>query len=489
MNRLLAATVAFFVLSGCTVGPNYRKPPEAMPANWVEPAEGVSTEGPVEIARWWTLFDDPTLDALIEQAMEADKDLKIARARVREARAQRAIAASQLFPSIDANAEYARVRPGLNSSPSSVSAVSEAGVGGTFSGAYDLYQAGFDASWELDIFGGVRRSVEAATANVSASEEDYRDTLVTLLSEVAVNYLTVRGTQLRLAIARNNIEAQKKTLELTEVRFEAGLSSELDVSQARAQLSTTESQIPQLEITAKQAMHQLATLLGTPPAPLVEQLSETAPIPGVPPVVPVGIPSDLLRRRPDIRRAERQLAAATARIGVATADLFPRFFLTGNIGQASMSLADIGRSASSFWGFGPSMSWSIFNAGRVRGAIEVQNAQTEQALGNYEKTILVALQDVENALVAYSKEQSRRDSLVSAVAANERAVEISNELYSRGLVDFLRVLISQLALYSTQDQLAVSDQLVSSNLVALYKALGGGWDVPPPGPGLISSVQ
>jgi outer membrane protein, multidrug efflux system len=476
----VAITFTFLISAGCMVGPDYKQPKEQMPAKWVEVSKG-ATEAPADVKQWWTLFNDPTLNSLIEQAEKANKDLKIAYARIREARAQRTISASGLFPSINTSGSYERTRGSSNASPPSVPSglvPPSPGTGGSFTGAQDLFQGGFDASWELDFFGRIRRSVEASTADVSASEENYRDTLVTLLSEVAVDYLTVRGAQLRLDIAKKNIEAQRQTLELTQVRFEAGLSSDLDVSQARAQLATTESVVPSLEITSRQAMYQLATLLAQTPEYLVGELSREAPIPHIPPEVPVGLPSDLLRRRPDVRRAERQLASATAQIGVATADLFPRISLTGNFGQSSMSLNDIALSSSSFWSIGPTVKWNLFNAGATRANIEVQRARTEQALGTYEKTVLTSLQDVESALVAYSREQTRRDHLVVAVNSNQRAFDISSELYARGLVDFLRVLESQRSLYVTQDQLAVTDQQVASNLVSLYKALGGGWETP-----------
>ncbi len=476
-SSLLYAIICL-VSSGCMVGPNYIKPKEWLPQKWVEgKAQGVNFSAPADITHWWSVFNDPTLDSLIGEATKANKDLKVAAARVREARAQRAVTASSLFPSLDVTALYQYYRTSGRSTPSAVAANSTGGDTPTFINGLDLYQAQFDASWEIDIFGRVRRSVEAATADLASFEENYRDTLVSLLAEVAVNYMSVRGSQLRLEIALRNIDAQRKTLELTRERFQAGLSSELDVAQASAQLAATESQVPSIETTARQSMHQLATLLGTVPDVMVEQLSKAEPLPGVPPEVPVGLPSDLLRRRPDVRRAERQLAAATARIGVATADLFPRLSLTGNLGQASMSLADITMSSSSLWSVGPTVKWNIFNAGATRANIEIQNAKTEQALGNYEKTVLTSLQEVESALVAYSKELSRREALAAAVRASERAYEISSELYAKGLVDFLRVLDSQRTLYLSQDQLASSDQQVSANLVALYKALGGGWEV------------
>lgn len=475
---LLLSAVVCLASSGCMVGPNYLKPRAWMPQKWVETkAQGVVFNAPAGVTRWWGVFNDPMLDSLIDQAVKANKDLKISAARVREARAQRTVTASGLFPAVNASALYQHARSSENASSSSTGASSTGGDTATFTNGLDLYQAGFDASWEIDIFGRVRRSVEAATADLAASEESYRDTLVTLLSEVAVNYVSVRGSQLRLEIARRNIETQRQTLELTRERFAAGLSSELDVAQASTQLSTTESQVPSLESAARQAMHRLATLLGTVPENMVEQLSKAEPVPSVPPEVPVGLPSDLLRRRPDVRAAERQLAAATARIGVATADLFPRLNLTGNLGQASMSLTDFAKSSSSFWGLGPTIQWNIFNAGATLANIEVQKARTEQALGTYEKAVLTSLQEVESALVAYSRELARRESLAAAVRSSERAYDISSELYAKGLVDFLRVLDSQRSLYLTQDLLASSDQTVSSNLVSLYKALGGGWEV------------
>lgn len=472
------AAVLFLCLimgSGCMVGPNYIKPATEMPKTWVEKSQEISTETPSDLAHWWTVFKDQTLDSLIEQSIKANKDLKIAQARIREARAFRSVAVSGLFPTLEANASYRHQRESFNTSRFEIP--SEFIPSGTFTEGIDLFQGGFDALWELDFFGRTRRSIEAGTADVAASVEDLRDTLVTLLSEVAVNYMTVRGAQLRLAIAKKNIEAQSETLKLTEVQLRAGLTSELDVAQARAQLETTESQVPIIETRLKQAIYQLATLLGTTPEPVVEQLTMHEPLPDPPPGVPVGLPSDLLRRRPDVRRAERQLAAATARIGEATADLFPRFTLTGELGQASTDLSKIAKSSSTFWSLGPTILWNVFNAGRTRANIEVQKARAEQALWVYEKTVLNSIQDVESALVAYLKEQERRESLMKAVSSNQRAVDISNALYTRGLVDFLRVLDSQRSLYVTEEQLALSTEQVNSNLIRLYKALGGGWEV------------
>lgn len=472
------------IFSGCTVGPDYINPKHWLPGQWTESkSKGVVYEAPADVAQWWKVFKDPTLDSLVDQAIKANKDLKVAAAKIREARALRVSAVAGLYPTVTGSGKYNLYRTSETTSrsvleklPAGLVAPST-GDSPTFRDSLDLWQAGFDASWEIDLFGRVRRSVEAATADLEASQENYRDTLVSLLAEVAVDYMNLRGAQARLEIALRNIDAQRQTVELTRAKFEAGLSSELDVAQASAQLAATESQVPSFETTVRQSIYQIATLVGTTPGDMAEQLSKTVPVPDTPPSVPVGLPSDLLRRRPDIRRAERQLAAATARIGVATADLFPSISLTGSLGQSSMNLAEIAKSASSFWSIGPAVKWNIFNAGSIQANIEAQRARTEQALGTYEKAVLVSLKDVESALVAYSKEQTRRESLASAVRSNERAHEISSELYARGLVNFLTVLDSQRSLYLTQDQLAASNQTVSSNLVAIYKALGGGWEL------------
>lgn len=471
-SRLLLCLVfgdlLLWVLSGCAVGPDYHRVDPTVPAKWSQALPGHDLAGGAsELVQWWRAFRDAELDFLVERAIQSNLDLKLAGARIREARAQRGVVAAGAYPQLNTSGSFARSRPSANAS-SPASAVED----------LNFYQAGFDARWEIDIFGGVRRAVEAANAQIDSSEENRRDVLVSLLAEVARNYVQVRGSQLRISLANHNFETQRQTLELAKARFEAGLSSELDVAQAKASLATTEAQIPSLEASLKQAIHQLGVLLGQEPGALIEELSKVQPIPSPPPEIPLGIPSELLRRRPDLRRAERDLAAATAQIGVATADLFPKFSLTGAAGLESVGVADFLTSGSRFWSIGPTIRWPIFDAGRIRANIEVQNARQEQALVQYEKVVLTSLADVENALVAYAKEQATRSSLAQAVEANQRAVDISSELYARGLVDFLNVLVNQRALYQLQDQLAQSDQNLSTDLVALYKALGGGWKVP-----------
>jgi outer membrane protein, multidrug efflux system len=472
--RAASLGLAFFA-SACAVGPNYQKPDFPVPSKWQEAQQtGIDTRS-AELTRWWTSFNDPLLDSLVERAVRSNLDLRVAEARIREARASRAVTAAGEWPAVDVSSSYKRIRSSENAF-----AVSPQGGGGpsSFPGGnldQNFYQAGFDASWEIDVFGGVRRSIEAADATIEANVENRRDVLVTLLGDVARNYIDVRGFQSRLEVARANLKSQQDTLDLTKVRFQAGLASDLDVAQQEGQLNTTAAQIPTLESSLKQAAYRLDVLLGSQPGALWDELSKAGAIPSLPPEVLVGLPSELLRRRPDIRTAERQIAAATAQIGAATADLFPKFSLTGTAGLQSISASDWFTGRSRFWSVGPTISWPIFDAGRIRANIEVRNAQQEQALAQYEKTILAALGDVETSLVNYSREQARYRSLSDAVAANRRAVEMSNELYIRGLVDFLNVLENQRSLYASENDLAQSEAAMASNLVSLYKALGGGW--------------
>jgi NodT family efflux transporter outer membrane factor (OMF) lipoprotein len=476
VTKLSAINAGLVLLAGgCTVGPNYRQPNlPPLPSAWKEAqTSGVDTRS-AELARWWTAFNDPLLNSLVERAVRSNLDLRLVEARIREARASRAVTAAGAWPTVDVSGSYTRTRTSENA----LLLPSQGGPLPQFPGIdleRDLFKTGFDATWEIDLFGGVRRSVEAADANFDAAVESRRDALVTLLGDVAKNYIDLRGFQHRLAVAQTNLKSQQESLELTKVRFQAGLASDFDVARAEAQVNTTAAQIPTLESSLKQAAHRLDLLLGLEPGALWAELSNEAPIPALPPEVLVGLPSELLRRRPDIRRAERQLAAATAQIGTATADLFPRFSLTGSGGLQSFSASDWFTSGSRFWSVGPTVRWPIFDASRIRANIEVRNAQQEQALRQYEKAVLTALQEVENSLINYAKERARYQSLVEAVAANRRAVEVANELYISGLNDFLSVLDAQRSLLSSENDLTQSEATMASNLVSLYKALGGGW--------------
>jgi NodT family efflux transporter outer membrane factor (OMF) lipoprotein len=459
-----ALGLVMLLLAGCaTVGPDYVPPDVSPPAQWNAQLEGSLTAERVDtqtLAKWWSALNDPTLTNLVDRAIQGNLDLRQAWNRIREARARRGISEAGRFPTIGATGSGKRSRSSK-----------ETGSGTE----RRLYSAGFDASWELDLFGGIRRSIEAAEADLEASQEDLRDVLVSLVAEVALNYVEVRSFQARLSAAEANRDAQEETYTLVRSRFEAGLISRLDVEQAKANLENTRSQVPTLEIGLEQAKNRLGVLLGENPGSIHDELSGREPIPVTPLEVVVGVPADVLRRRPDVRRAERQLAAQTARIGVATADLYPKFTLPGSIGLEALSLGKLFRSDARTYGIGPSITWTIFDAGRIRRNIEVQNALQEKALLDYEGAILTALEDVENALVAYAKEQVRRQSLSEASQASQRAVDLAQSQYFSGLADFQSVLDAQRSLLSLKGQLAESEGQVTSNLIMLYKALGGGW--------------
>lgn len=453
--------------AGCAVGPDYHPPQTTAPAHWSSALTGGETNGPANLAAWWKIFGDTNLDALVNVAVRSNLDLRMAEAHVREARAEQNVVSGSFWPTVGGTASYSRNRWGENNFPPLPSGTPL---------DYNLYNAGFDAAWELDLFGGTRRAVEAANAEIGAAEYSQRDVLVSLLAEVARNYLTARGYQQRLDITHQNIQAQQEILDLTSNRFRNGLSSDLDVQQATALLTGTTAQVPSLETGLDQSIYHLSVLLGQPPGALMDQMSAEKPIPPTPPLVPVGLPSDLLLRRPDVQRAERELAAATARIGEAKADLYPKFSLTGFASLESISANNWFDYASRTWSAGPTVQWEIFQAGSIRANVRVQNARQEQALDAYQQSLLTALEDAENALTAYAREQVRRESLFQSVQADQQALKLSTELYQNGLADFLQVLDSERSLYTAQDALVQSDQTVSLNLVQLYKALGGGWE-------------
>ncbi|MCX7007169.1 MAG: efflux transporter outer membrane subunit [Kiritimatiellaeota bacterium] len=451
------------LLSGCMVGPDYKPPQYPVPTVW----NSTAATQPVALTNWWTKFNDATLNSLIARAIATNLDLKIAESNVRQARAQRGIVASGFWPTLDASGQYRRQSSSGGSSGLSISG--------------DMYQAGLDAAWEIDIFGGVRRGIEAADADVLVTMENRRATLVSLTAEVALNYLNLRGYQQQLAIARENIVAQERSAALTRKRFPA-FASKLDVVNAEAQVATTRAAIPVLESAARQTIFALSILLAREPAALAGELEAAAPLPITPPDVPAGLPSDLLRRRPDVRAAEAALHGATARIGVATADLFPKFALTGSIGTSSTTPSGLVNWNNRVYSAGPTVSWNIFAAGRIAANIEAQNEAERQALLIYQKTVLTALGDVEGALVAYVKEQQHREALAAAVASNQEAVQLAARLYTEGQTDFLNVVSAQRSLYSVQDALVQSERSIATNLIALYKALGGGWENEPPIP-------
>jgi multidrug efflux system outer membrane protein len=470
-RRIFRSSLAFGLIlylgtvTGCLVGPDYQPPQMQVPAAWSGP--GSAQQMPLEVqdlVHWWTTFHDPLLTSLVERAAASNLDLKLAEARIRQARAARGIAAAGLGPTVNASGDVVHSRTAIQTGNRTVGDIS------------NLYRTGLDSAWELDIFGGTRRSIEAADADLQGTVEDRRDVLVTLTAEVALNYIDLRSFQQRIDIARKNLKAQQHTADLTRQRFEAGFVGRLDVANADAQVATTASAIPLLESAARQTIYSLGILLGQAPSALLEELTPAAAIPGAPPDVPTGVPADVLRRRPDIRRAEAQIHAATARIGVATADLFPKFSLSGGAGFRSDQFSSWLDWVNRFWSIGPSVSWQVFASGAINSNIKYQEAIQEQTVFAYQQTVLTALQDVENALIASAKEADHLKALNQAVVANRQAVELSTLLYTQGQVDFLNVLNAQRSLFVSEDAMVQSTGTVSTDLVALYKALGGGWN-------------
>jgi outer membrane protein, multidrug efflux system len=419
----------------------------------------VATAQPADLTQWWLQFNDPTLTALVEEALEKNLDLQIAETRLRQARAIRGVAVGGLWPAVAASGSYQRLHR-TGASPDD----------------QDLYQAGLDSVWELDLFGGRRRGVESADANIQAAIEALRDAQVSLIAEVALNYTQLRGYQQEIAIAQDNLKAQQHTADITHKRLTVGFASALDAANADSNVATTESQIPVFETAAQQSIYSLGVLLARLPADLLKQLSPMGNLPRVPAQVPAGLPSDLLRRRPDIREAEAQLHAATAQIGVAVADFFPTFSLTGTVNWNSNLLRTWWAEAGRSFAAGPFVTWPIFKGGAIASNVRLQEALRDEAYFTYRKTVLAAFQDVENALIAFAKEQQHREALSEAVDANRKAVDLSLQLYTEGMTDFLNVLNAQRSLYASEDALVQSERNIAADLIALYKALGGGWE-------------
>ncbi len=457
--------LALCLLNGCLVGPNYHPPPPTVPSVWLGVTEAPTSEPSVTTAqqaaltRWWQQFDDPMLAALVEEALGKNLDLQIAETRLRQARAARGVVVGGLWPAVTASGGYQRRN-----------------VPGVTQGDQDLYQAGLDAVWELDLFGGLRRNIESANATIQAAIENIRDAQVSLIAEVALNYIQLRGYQQEIVIAQNNLKAQQQTAEITHKQLKVGFASALDAANADANVATTESQIPVFETSARQSIYALSVLLARTPGDLVKQLSPTGNLPKVPARVPAGLPSDLLRRRPDVRSSEAQLHAATAQIGVAVSAFFPQFSLTGTINWQSNLLSTWWVNASKSFSVGPGVTWPIFQGGAIASNVRLQEALRDQAYITYQKTVLAAFQDVENALIAFAKEQQHRQALNDAVVANRKAVGLSLQLYTEGMADFLNVLNAQRSLYISEDALVQSERNIATDLIALYKALGGGWE-------------
>ena len=461
----LALCLCLPLVSSCMMGPDFQRPETKVSSQWLGRAPTTPEVAPKavqDLAQWWMAFNDPQLTSLVERAMQANLDLRMAESRIRQARAAMGIAGSDLGPTVDTAASYKHSRTSL--SGNSGEAVTT-----------NLYQMGFDAVWEIDLFGGIRRGVEAAGADLDTAMESRRDLLVSLSAEVAGNYLNLRSLQQRLNLARQNLSAQEHSVELTRKRLSAGFVGKLDVVRAEALAATTAGQIPLFEAEIRQTTYSLSLLLGGEPSTLLAELTPDAVLPVALATVPLGLPSDLISQRPDIRRAEAKIHAATARIGVAWADLLPKFTVTGSLGLQNNTFNSVFNQASGTWSLGPSLNWPLFDMGRSRANLELKKALQDEELLAYELTVLGALREVENALIASTKEEEHRQTLVRAVAANRTAVDLATTLYAAGESDFLAVLDAQRSLYGVEDALAQSSLTVSTNLVALFKALGGGW--------------
>ena len=474
VSLAVGATVAIS-LGGCTVGPNFSPPEAASPASFraSEASDASRTVTGTVAVQWWQSFDDPILTRLEERVAAQNLDVQVATERLLEARAEIEIAGAAALPSINASGNYAHE---LNSAygpansppllPFSIKPV-----------PYNYYEAGFDAAWEVDLWGKTRRSVEAARASFAEAAAERRGVLLSALAELGRDYIDLRDAQDLLRITRQNLGTAQQSLNLTEQRAAAGLVADLDVANASAQAASIQAQIPPLQTRITADVNAISYLLGLPPSALSSELSPPRPTPPVPPAVPIGLPSELLTRRPDIMAAEDQLHQATAEVGVAVADFYPSFNLVGNIDLQSISLSQFADIAARTYSFGPTITLPIFEGGELKGQLSLRKAQQKEAAINYARTVLAAFHDVDNSLAAYDDEQRRRVSLEEAVQQDTRALGLAQSRYADGLTDFLEVLTTQQNLLSADQQLAISTAAISTDLVAIYKALGGGWQV------------
>jgi len=454
------------VLAGCvSVGPDYHEPDTPVPAGWhAVSGKGLAPDPPdaAFLSRWWEGFGDRELTALVHEALQGNLDLAIARARIREAKARRDISMAGFLPFLDASASVTK---------------SDGGDGPSRS----LYDASLDARWELDLFGGTRRSVEAAQASYESSEEAFNAALVSLCAEIGINYLNLCTYRERLRVARLNAANQEETYRLARNRYEAGLADALDLEQASSALESTRAGIPVLEDAVEACLNRLCVLTGAAPGALRERLSKTPGLPPLPSTVALGVPADILRRRPDIRRAERELAAQSARVGIAASDLYPKLTLNGTIQLSAERSSELFSSGSRTIGWGPALSVPVFHWGTLKKGVEVQDALLEQAGLSYRATVLSALEEVENAVSSYAKEAARLENLEKAQVSAQKAFEIAKASYASGNTDFSRLLEAERTLLAAQDSLAQSKGSLAVSLVRLYKVLGGGWPYRPAG--------
>lgn len=457
---------ALLALASCAVGPDYHRPRTPVDAHYANVGEPGLAEG-AALERYWTSFADPLLDSLVDDAVSYNKDLATAAANLQAARAARRLAGFDQFPTVTFSGSYTH----------NLDAQQQLPFVDQHDREFDTADAGFQALWELDLFGRVRRNVEAARADVGAATATLQDARVSVIAEVARDYFVLRGLQDQLALTERNADNQLNTLKLTRVRLEAGRGNELDTARAEAQWRTTLASIPTLEASIATTMYRISVLTGRQPAALNERL-QPRPSPNLPPLNSIGTPEVLLRRRPDIRIAERRLAGATARVGVAVGDLFPKVTLTGNFGYLAPTLGELGEGEARFFSVGPGISWAAFDLGRVSARISSARAETDAALASYEGAVLNALQDTEGALISYGRSQSHRESLAAAAASSDKAADLARKRFEGGLVDFLEVLDAERTALTAELLFSQSRTDEATSLIAVYKALGAGWDLP-----------
>ncbi|SEM37651.1 efflux transporter, outer membrane factor (OMF) lipoprotein, NodT family [Pseudomonas sp. NFIX51] len=472
MSRLLQPVFALSLLSlaACSVGPDFQRPEGPRVEAWASPQKAAPSQvvsSPLD-ERWWEVFNDRQLSALSRRVLTDNLDLQLATSRLEQSRAARQVVTSERYPTSSASGGYARKRnsgEGLND-PS----------GHEGKSAFNLWDAGFSASWELDFWGRVRRETEAADATLEVAENDRRGVLLAVLAETAQDYIQLRGVQSTRAVTEQNLDVARHSLKLSQLRLADGVATDLDVAEAAAQVATIESQLPALQQRQAQLINALSLLMGEPPQALHAELAADAPVPQTPRQVAIGLPSQLAERRPDIRQAEARLHAATASIGVAKGDFYPRITLSGNFGSQAMQLSDFGSWGSRQFGIGPQFSLPLFDGGRLRGMLHLREAQQQEAAVAYQQTVLRAWHEIDDQLTRYNSSQLRRDSLAEAVRQNQIALRTAQQQYVEGVVDFVNVLTVQGALLATQEQLVESSTGVSLAMVGLYKALGGGWE-------------
>jgi len=463
LYSLLTLTLS---LSGCMVGPDYQAPKGTTSVQISSIVYPEVRFEQTDLSHWWDIFKDPQLSSLIRLGEQNNFDIKMALARVKEARAALGIESSGLYPEIDADGAVTWAKESENVNPLATSEETK-------------YAFSADASWEIDLFGRIRRSIEAATAEYQATWEDHNNVLISIRAEIAINYFSMRTLQAQLETTTKSITSQQDMLHLTEVRYKNGIATYLDVAQATRELASTEAELPLLRIALQKNITALSVLTGKPSDTLRQEFSTVRPIPVPPAELTVGIPAERIRQRPDVKLAERKIAAQTARIGVATADLYPSFSLVGSLGLASLDAANFFNSASTVYGVGPSLRWNIFNMGRIRQNIAVQDARTEQALYSYELTVLNAIKEVEDSLSGFHEQRLRLEALNHSVQASKETVSMSIKLYKDGLTSFQDVLDAQRSLLNSESNQDAARGDAAVQLVSLYKALAGGWTTQP----------